>query len=949
MHFTRLVSAYVLRAICIRFLVLAATVSAFADTTQQVYAFSRLAGPPGGNDGAGAAARFNRPWGAAVDSTGNVYVADNSNHTIRKITPAGVVSTLAGSPGKVGSMDGTGADARFRYPEGVAVDQAGTVYVADSGNRTIRRITSAGIVTTLAGSAGEIGGVDGSGAAARFYRPHDVAVDQGGNVYVTDSGTGETGVLETGSTLRKITPDGVVTTLAGTPARSGSADGTESAAEFHRPFGLAVDGVGNVFVADTYNSIIRKVTPAGVVTTYAGVAGQTGSADGVGAAARFNYPAGIAVDSAGNVYVSDTGNGTIRKITSAAVVTTLGPPDRLTDVRGIAVDGNGHVYFVDTGEDTIGKIAADGAVTLFAGAAGRFGFPSGVAVDHGGNVYVADVENHAIRRITPTGEVSTFAGFRTYRGYADGRGSEARFDRPRDVAVDGNANVYVADMNNHVIRKITPEGLVTTLAGAAQQGGSADGAGAAAQFYHPQGVGVDRDGNVYVADTGNATIRRINPAGVVTTLAGSAGQTGSSDGVGATARFFNPNDVAADADGNVYVADSRNSTIRKITPAGVVTTLAGSAGQNGSVDGLGGAARFNEPYGVAVDRAGSIYVADTYNHAIRKITSGGLVTTVAGMPGQEGDTDGAGAIARFIKPYGVAVSDAGELYVADTFNHAIRRGGRVPASQIVNLSTRSFVDVGDRIQIAGFVITGSQPKQILIRASGPALASANLAGVLPDPVLTLFDRTGAAIRQNIKWAGDAAIKIAAQRVGAFPWPDDSADSALLVTLSPGLYTAQVAGASGSSGTALIEIYDADSSPSNRLINISTRSLVGTGSNLQIAGFVITGSQPKQVLIRAGGPILASAFDMTGVLQAPVLKLFDRTGAEINQNAGWSSDATTAPLIRAAAARVGAFAWPTNSADSALLVTLPPGLYSAHVTGKEDKTGTALLEVYDADP
>jgi hypothetical protein len=364
---------------------------------------------------------------------------------------------------------------------------------------------------------------------------------------------------------------------------------------------------------------------------------------------------------------------------------------------------------------------------------------------------------------------------------------------------------------------------------------------------------------------------------------------------------------------------------------------------------LGAAARFNDPYGLSVDGAGSIYVADTYNHAIRRITPEGLVTTIAGNPGQEGDANGAGLIARFVRPYAVAVNNEGDIYIADTFNHAIRRGVQVPGSQIVNLSTRSFVDVGDKIQIAGFVVTGSQPKQVLIRASGPALALANLPGVLPNPVLTLFDRTGTPIGQNIKWAGDAAIKAAAERVGAFPWPNDSADSALLVTLSPGLYTAQVAGAASSSGTALIEIYDADSSPSNRLINISTRSLVGTGSNLQIAGFVITGSQPKQVLIRAGGPILASAFGMTGVLPSPVLKLFDRTGAEMKQNAGWGSDPTAAPLIRATAARVGAFAWPENSADSALLVTLLPGLYSAHVTGKSGETGTALLEVYDADP
>jgi streptogramin lyase len=240
------------------------------------------------------------------------------------------------------------------------------------------------------------------------------------------------------------------------------------------------------------------------------------------------------------------------------------------------------------------------------------------------------------------------------------------------VAVDAAGNVYVADTNNYTIRKISPDGFVTTLAGTAGSPGSADGSGAAVSFNFPAGVAVDAAGNVYVADTDNHTIRKITSAGVVTTLAGTALSQGSADGIGAAARFDYPQGVAVDA-GNVYVADRDNYTIRKITSAGVVTTLAGTAGNQGPTDGTGAAARFDYPHGVAVDAAGNVYVADTDNHAIRKISPAGVVTTLAGAASNRGSADGPGATAGFNSPYGVAVDAAGNVYVADTSNHLIRK------------------------------------------------------------------------------------------------------------------------------------------------------------------------------------------------------------------------------------------------------------------------------------
>jgi sugar lactone lactonase YvrE len=333
-----------------------------------------------------------------------------------------------------------------------------------------------------------------------------------------------------------------------------------------------------------------------------------------------------------------------------------------------------------------------GDVTTLAGFAGslgtadgdeqtaRFAYPFGVAADLNRNVYVSDSNSHTIRKVTQAGTVTTFAGLAEVPGSTDGAGNVARFNQPRAMAVDGAGLVYVADANNHTIRVITPAGVVTTLAGLAGSTGSTDATGNAARFNAPGGIAADGTGTVYVADTNNHTIRKIAPGGIVTTLAGLAGSSGSADGTGSAARFNMPRAVAVDAAGVVYVADSSNRTIRRITPLGVVTTVAGLAGSGGFSDGIGSAARFSGPQGIAVDSTGTLYVADSSAHTIRRVTAGNVVTTIAGCPG----CIGAENYGRFNQPQSVAVDSRGFIYVADSANNTIRTTAPVPMSLVAD-------------------------------------------------------------------------------------------------------------------------------------------------------------------------------------------------------------------------------------------------------------------------
>jgi sugar lactone lactonase YvrE len=327
-----------------------------------------------------------------------------------------------------------------------------------------------------------------------------------------------------------------------------------------------------------------------------------------------------------------------------------------------------------------GKAGSPGA-TDGAGTNASFDHPNGIAVDKEGNLWVSDWNNMTIRLIRPSGDVSTIAGLAGTGGSNDGVASKSRFNKPLRLAVDLSNNAYVSDDVNNTIRKITSTGMVSTFAGQAGSIGSTDGSAVIARFIHPDGLAITSDGNILLVDEGNNTIRKMTPDGMVSTIAGQADGKGSMDGAGPTARFNRPTGIAVGARGFVYVTDAGNNTIRVINPSGVVSTLAGKAGIAGTADGMTTNARFNFPVGIALDGEGNLYVTDKLNHTIRKITSTGVVTTIGGLAGNAGSSDGVGANARFQLPESPALDSQGNIYVTDSGNHTIRKGVRhtVPA------------------------------------------------------------------------------------------------------------------------------------------------------------------------------------------------------------------------------------------------------------------------------
>ncbi len=521
-----------------------------------------------------------------------------------------------------------------------------------------------------------------------------------------------------------------------------------------------------------------------------------------------------------------------------------------------------------------------------AGSAARFNAPSSVAIDSSGNVYVADTSNNVIRKVTSAGVVTTLAGTAGSNGNADGLGAAARFNGPSGIAVDSAGNLYVADTYNHTIRAISADGTVTTLAGLAGNSGTADGAGSIARFSYPAGVAVSAS-TVYVADTSNHTIRKI-VGNTVTTFAGAAGVHGNTD---SPARFYYPNSLVADSSGNVYVADSFNYTIRKITSGGSVSTFAGIAGTAGIADGTGTAASFNQPSGVGVDSAGNVYVADTFNDTLRKITAGGVVTTVAGSPGVTGSVDGTGTSARFYQPYGIAVDSSGNIYIADTRSHTIRRSGSVSAPTIQTQPQNRSTVVGQNVTFT-VTATGAPTPAIFQWQRQPAgtsgfvnLSNGSTYSGVTTATLTV---TGATTGMN----GDQFKVIVSNLIS----PEATSNAATLTTITPAVFTSAASATFnvGQAGTFNVTTtsdqtvaYSATGLPSWLTLNASSGVLSGTPPD--------AAGSPISITITANnGTTATQTFTLTVVVPviAPTISV-QPVGVTVNRGATAALSVTAA--------------------------------------------------------
>jgi hypothetical protein len=587
---------------------LAATVSLRADE-YTVLPFAGSGGGPSYRDAAGASARFKHPRGVAVAADGTIYVTDYGNHLIRVVTSAGQVSTLAGWLADAVSYDGDARNARFDHPYGITIDSDGDLLVLD--RLALRKVRPDGSTTTVA--------LTWPAGLPLVTGATDLEFDGAGNLFVAD---------RVRNLILKILPDGTVINFAGEAYQSGSADGDGATARFMAPSSIAIDAAGNVFVGDEYNYTIRKITPAGQVTTFAGASGNQGTADGVGANARFQGVRGMVFDAAGLLWITD--GSAIRKVSAAGAVATV------------------------AGDFSAGF--ADGT-----GTGSRFDFPVGIAMAPNGDLIIADYQNNAIRALSPsTKVVRTLAGIPSSAGSADGAASDARFNEPKHATIDPSGNLFLADSWNMTVRKITPEGIVSTLAGRAGVHGSQDGPPSTARFGYVASVCSDANGSIYVGDS-NHTIRKVTAAGQVSTVAGVTGVGGSGDGPALSATLFNPTGLTFDSTGNLYFITGH--AIRKLSTTGMVTTIAGLFDIPGYANAGGSAARFDEPGDLAW-RDGYLYVADRVNHRIRRLsTSTFEVTTFAGS-GNAWNGDGTGTVASIHYPESVTFDGGGNLLVA---------------------------------------------------------------------------------------------------------------------------------------------------------------------------------------------------------------------------------------------------------------------------------------------
>lgn len=690
---------------------------------------------------AGSSAAVSAPVGnvSAVteDSQGNIYFCDVTTDRVYEVDGNGILTPFAGSGTQgYGGDGGPATSAALFNPRGLALDPAGNLYIADTGNFRIRKVNTAGIISTVAGNGVSGFAGDGGLAIAASFGPFTrIALDNALNIYISDPSNHR---------IRKVTTDGLMHTFAGNGANGSTGDGGAALqASMEYPDGLAFDAAGSLYVADLDANRVRKIVAnsAATISTIAGSGAQGESGDGgLATQARLNGPAGVALEGISALVIADQFGSRIRSVDlNTGLISTLAG---MTGQVGMAGDGgpavNASLYspldlFIPT--NTAGPVVliadfnnfrvreiANGVISTVAGD-GNYGYtgdggiatdanlpaPDGIVVDARGNANVCDTFANRVRTIDPFGIINLTAGTGT-PGYGGDNGPAvaALLADCQGIALDSVGNLYIADTHNRRIRKISPSGVINTVAGNGVNNFGGDGGQAVnAELSGPQGVAVDAHGNIYIADTGNNRIREVTASGVITTIAGTAISGYAGDGNFAiSAQLNGPERVALDPAGNIYFTDNGNNVVRRVSTVGIITTVAGNGQYGYSGDGgLAIAAMLANPIGLTIDALGGILIADADNRLIRRVDPDGTIATIAGNGSNALSGDGRPPLSTgFGSPADVAVDAAGNIYIADPGNGRVRRIQPKPSSLVLSDTGLTFVTAVDGISAATRVV-----------------------------------------------------------------------------------------------------------------------------------------------------------------------------------------------------------------------------------------------------
>jgi len=648
----------------------------------------------------------------AAGPVADLYIADGKGNAVRRVdSVTGLVSTVAGTgAGGFAGDGGLATDAQLSFPLDVACDASGTIYVADGySNRRVRKIDQSGHINTIAGDGGHDFSGDNVLATQAALTAYGLALDAAGNIYVADADNRR---------VRKVGLNGVITTVAGTGINGYAHEGgaaTQEALGF--PSGVAVDTLGRLYIADYGNKVVYRVAN-GIINVVAGDYIPTFGGDGGPATSAHLYlPNRITLDPSGNLLILDQGNNRVRRVDTAGIITTVagngsggstgdggpGTSATLFPLRAIATDSSGNAYIgvsVSSAEpwsydNRVRRLDTGGIIDTVVGigdngdggpAVDAVIDPHGLGAGHQtqlADIYIADSHNNQIRRVDGvSGTVSSVAGTGVSGFSGDGGlATAARLASPSAVVVDRNGNLYIADQNNNRVRRVSSRGTITTVAGNGTLGFSGDsGLATNAALASPASIDVDAAGNLYIADLYNYRIRRVTPQGIIDTVAGNGTYNPlnppGDGGLATKAQLAVPTGVVAAADGSLYIAEFGSHRVRKVRSNGVIITVAGNGNYGARGDGgLAVNAQLNGPFSLALDAAGNLYVGDSNNQRVRRIdVVSGVITTVAGSgsPGTEGD-GGSAIKANLYPPNGIAVDASGNLYIAQPDSSRVRR------------------------------------------------------------------------------------------------------------------------------------------------------------------------------------------------------------------------------------------------------------------------------------